>query len=167
MSETTSHPLDSRLDDASERLRYWWRHNQDNQFWDREAQGFERRIAEAILAETYHKVGREHKIQLTAGEKAVQLFSFSKNPYDFLVIDAAPGDNSDLQPGESMDLIHLHQGLRNSLYHGEIPALYMGHVFHTHSIAMAQTLSLGGNLAVVPEDQDETHWPRYRGQPLS
>ncbi len=157
MSEAALEQLSQDIERATSSLRYWWQRNDSNRFWDDEAVGWERQTAEDILVQAHNEVGREHKIQLVAGEKAVQLFSFGTNAYDFLTIDRHLGDAYDLQPGESMDLVHVHEQIGNYIYHGNLHALYMGHVLHTHSIAIAETLSLGGGLAITAQDTEETY----------
>lgn len=118
-------------------------------------------MAEDSLVEAYYALGIEHahkyKIQLTAGEKAVHLFVFSSNAYDFLTVDRHFGDDYDLLPGDSLDLVQMHENVGNDLYHGRVLALYMGHTLFAHSVGIAETLSLGGSLAIVPAEAEETY----------
>lgn len=160
MSETTTHPLTDTVEKAVGNLRHYWLHNRDNRFWNGESRGVHRGWAEEDITRIFHTLGTEQhfKLQVTAGEKALQLFSFGSNAYDFLTIDRHFGDDYDLQPGQTMDIQHLHPDIGNDLYHGNVRALYLGgRVLHTPSIYVAETLTLGGGLNIVPIDTEETH----------
>lgn len=70
-------------------------------------------------------------------------------------------EDNNLQPGQSMDLVHFRTGISNEFAHGSLTAVYTGHLFQTHSIAIAETLTLGGKLQLVPGTAEDTHWQAY------
>jgi len=156
MTETLPAYTTTNLDEASIALKVWWRLNGGEHLSRHEQQPRERAMAERIIKSTFYAIGREHKLQLTAGQTAVRLFSFGKDSYDFLTIDRRFGDDYDLQPGQTMDLTRMREDLPNSLYHPH-PALYLGQTLHTHSIAIAETLTEGGSIAIVPADVEQTY----------
>lgn len=160
---TTGHPLESRLQDASTDLRKWWHANSGIDFLagEEERSSLLRSNAQEILRHTYLHIDRiSQKIQLTAGEKAVQLFNFESEPRGVMKIRSVD-EGDTLQPGQTMDLAHFRSGISNELAHGSLTAVYMGHVYQTHSIAMAETLALGGKLQLVPGTAEDTHWQAY------
>lgn len=160
---TIGHPLESQLDRASTYLRDWWRANDTVDLLNggQERSPYERSLGQEILRQVYlHIDQRSRKIQLTAGEKAVQLFSFESGLHGSMDIRAVE-EEYNLQPGQAMDLAHFRSGIRNKPYHGDLPAVYMGRVFQTHSIAIAETLAQGGSLDLVSGSAEDTHWLAY------
>lgn len=149
--------LNQDLTYVTDSLKYWWRINGEDQFRDTERSGWDRWSAEQALLKMHGELDRELKIQLTAGEKAVELFSFDTDSYDFMTINRRFGARYDLRPNETLDLVHMRPQLSNTLSHGQLRTLYAGHTLHAHGIGIAEALSVGGELTVVPADTEETH----------
>lgn len=155
-------PNFERLQDISADLRFWQRQNQGNPWLigGENSFGYRAHAEKELLSLEFDlALEREQKIQLVAGAKAVELFSFTGNPYDFIEIKPA-FDDQNLQPGDAMDLTRSYEGVTWDGQPGNKPALYMGRVLFAHSMAVADTLSAGGSLQLVAEDAEDTHWAR-------
>lgn len=144
----------ARIAGVSEQLKFWWRHNSDNTFTSLDAYRDERTYAERTLERAVRdlNVDQTHKLQLIVGGAALLLFRFNK---DVETLDPAYiYTDRGLQPGESLDLVTVQPKLASEFY-GTLQPDYIGDgTSYTSSVAIAETLALGGNLALVPQDVD-------------
>lgn len=146
----------AKLSDASADLKFWWRQNRGNPtfFAGERAYGY-RKQAEDELYELHDKLDFEQKIQLSAGEKAIQLYTFN-SLHGFLDVEPAREEHA-LQPGETIDLTAMR---KITDYPGRLtqyPVLFAGQVFYAPSLSIAESLVEGGSLQIVSRDTEETH----------
>lgn len=146
----------AKLNDASADLKFWWRQNRGNPtfFAGEDAYGY-RKHAEDELFELHDTLDFEHKIQLSAGEKAIQLYMFG-SLHGFLDVKPAL-DEYALQPGETIDLTTMRKVKDYPGRPTQHSVLFAGQVFYAPSLSIAETLVEGGSLQIVSRGTEETH----------
>jgi len=120
------------------------------------------RIAERRLEHVQSELAikhRELKLQLTMGGIAVPAFYLSKDVYDFTRIHHA---RDDLEPGSTLDIKYFFRATRQYLM-GDSPLLqpidilYAGSpIAHVGSESIGKTLSEGGKLEIVPNEDESS-----------
>lgn len=146
----------AKLNDASADLKFWWRQNRGNPtfFAGERAYGY-RKQAEDELYELHDTLDFEHKIQLNAGEKAIQLYTFN-SLHGYLDVEPAREEHA-LQPGETLDLTAMQKVKEYPGRPTQYPVLFAGQVFYAPSLSIAESLVEGGSLQIVSRDTEETH----------
>lgn len=153
MGEIVTHPLTVELEKTAQYLGYWWRANQrEFQFWDFERRVDNRNTAQVALRSVYYNLDNDHKIQLTGGEKPVELFSFSSaRDYRGTSIDHLDW----LRSGEALDFRHIHEHVRVGRLRTTV--LYLGGIGCVNTMGIAESLAHGGKLEIVGQDVPETY----------